>query len=82
MAILGCLIERESDISGSVEGYNEGGNEGFSGNEEVSGIDEVSSIGEVSGEACGNEVDSIGLLLLDNVRGGRRDEPSIPSKGG
>ena len=52
--MLGCLIERENGIFGSVEGFDEGGNEGVS---EVSGIDEV------SGGACGNEDDLIGLLL-------------------
>ena len=49
------LIERENDIFGSVVVSDEGGNEG------VSGIDRVSD------GAWGNEVDSIGLLLLDNV---------------
>ena len=65
-------IEREN-IFGNLEGFDEGGNEGVSGNnevsgvDEVSGIDEVSCIDEVSGTACRNEVDPIGLFLLDNV---------------
>ena len=53
--MLGCLIGRENDIFGSVVVSDEGGNEGVSG------------IENVSGGAWGNEVDSIGLLILDTV---------------
>ena len=58
--IFGCGIERDN-IFGIIEGFDEGGNEGDSGSDEVSGIDEV------SGGARGNQVDPIGLFLLDNV---------------
>ena len=41
--MLGLLIQRENDISGSVEGPDEGGNEGVSGIDEVSGEDVISA---------------------------------------